>query len=66
MRWHLKSRLALAMPSPALIVPLAVDRFPNKLALHMSNNIPRNLPFGSFASFSIVSLTPFTNKPHFS
>ena len=54
------------MPSPALIVPLAVDRFPNKLALNMSNNIPRNLPFGSFASFSIVSLTPFTNKPHFS
>ena len=29
----------------------------------MSNNIPRNHPFCSFASFLIVWLTPFINKP---
>ena len=52
------------MFSLALIVPSPVDRFPNKLALKVANNIPRNLHFGSFASFSIVSLTPFTYKPH--
>ena len=64
MRRHLKSRLALAMSSLALIVHSPVDIFPNKLALKVANNIPRNLHFGSFASFSIVSLTPFTYKPH--
>ena len=63
MRRHLKSRLALAMPSLALVVPSPDDRFPNKLALKVAN-ILRNLHFGYFASFSIVSLTPFTNKPH--
>ena len=50
------------MPSPALIAPLPENRFPNKLAPKMPNNIPRSPPFYSFASFLIVSLTPFNNK----
>ena len=50
------------MPSPALIAPLPENRFPNKLAPKMPNNIPRGPPFYSFASFLIVSLTPFNNK----
>ena len=50
------------MPSPTLIVPLPVDRFPNKLVPNVHNNILRNPPFCSFASFLIISLTPFINK----
>ena len=45
---------ALIMPTPALNVPLPVNKFPNKL---------RNPPFRYFASFWIDSLTPFSNKP---
>ena len=41
------------MPSPVLIVPLPINRFPNKLALKGPNNILRNS----------VLLTPFINKP---
>ena len=41
---------------------MSID-FPNKLAPKLPNKIPRNLPFCSFASFLIVSLTPFINKP---
>ena len=51
------------VPSPALIVPLPVNRFSNKLAAKVTNNIPRNSPFCYFALFLIVSLTPFINKP---
>ena len=47
----------------ALIVPLPVNKFPNKLAPKVSNNIQRNPPFYPFAPFWIVSLTPFINKP---
>ena len=32
----------------------------------MSNDIPRNPPFCSFASFLIALLTPFINKPDYS
>ena len=49
--------------SPALILTLPVKRFPDKLAPKMSNNISKNPPFCYFASFLIVSLTPFTNNP---
>ena len=51
------------MPSPALIASLPVNRFPYKVAPKVSNNIPRNPPFCCFASFHIVSLMPFINKP---
>ena len=47
----------------ALIGPLPVKRFPNKLAPKVSNNIPRNYSFCSFASFLIVSLMSFINHP---
>ena len=51
------------VPSPALIVPLPVNRFSNKLAPTVPNNIPRNSPFCYFAFILIVSPTPFINKP---
>ena len=51
------------MFSPALIVPLSFNRFPNQLATKVSNNILRNPPFCYFASFFIVSLTPYLSKP---
>ena len=54
------------MPSPALIVTLPFDRFPKKQASNVPNNIVRNLPFCSFASFVIVLLTPFISKPDYS
>ena len=54
---------ALIVPSPALILTLPVKRFPDELAPKMSNNISKNPPFCYFASFLIVSLTPFTNNP---
>ena len=49
-----------------LILPLHVNRFPNKLATNVPNKILRNPLFCSFASFFTVSLTPFINKPDFS
>ena len=54
------------MLSPALIALLPVNRFPNKLAPNATNNIMRNPPFSSFASFSIVSLAPYINKLDYS
>ena len=51
------------MPSPALIVPLPVNRFPYKLTSKVPNNSLGNPHFCSLASFLIVSLTPFNNKP---
>ena len=51
------------MPSAALIVPLPVNRFPNKLAPEVHNKIPKNHPFCSFSSFLIVSLTAIINQP---
>ena len=50
---------ALIVTSPALIVPLLANKFPNNLAAKVSNNIPRDSPFCSFPSFLIVSLTPY-------
>ena len=36
---------------------MPVNRFPNKLAPNIPNNLVKNPPFCSFASFWIVSLT---------
>ena len=63
MRWHWKCWPALIVPSPTLIAPLPINRFPSKLAPNVPNNILRNLSFCSFASFWIVSLKPYINKP---
>ena len=60
---HKKFSPALIAPSPPLIVPLPVNRFPNKLAPKVPNNIPRNPSFYSFASYLIVSLKPFIDNP---
>ena len=65
MRWYLKPWPAQIISSPALITPLPVNRFPNKVAPKVPINILRNPPFCSFASFLIVSLTYFINK-HYS
>ena len=53
----------LAVVSPVLITPLPANIFPNILAANVPNNILRNPPFCAFASFLIVSLTPFNNNP---
>ena len=45
------------MPSPALLVSLPDNIFPNKVASNVPNKILRNPPFCFFASFLIVSLT---------
>ena len=45
------------MALPTLIVPLPANRFPNKLALNVPNNMLKNAPFCSIASFLIVFLT---------
>ena len=47
-------------------MPLPANRFPNKLAFKMPNNILKNPPFCYFASFLIVSLMSFINNPYFS
>ena len=62
----LKILRAVIVHSPALIAPLPVNRFPNKLAHEVPNNILRNPSFCSFASLLIVSLTSFINKPDYS
>ena len=56
---HKKFSPAVIVPSPAVIVPLSVNRFPNELAAKVPNNIPRNPPFCSFASLLIVLLLHF-------
>ena len=75
MRLHLKSWPALIVPCPwlvavaplpALIVPLPINRFHNKLAPKVPVNIPRNPPFYHFGSFLVISLTSFINKTDFS
>ena len=63
MRKNKKSLPALIVPSAAPVLPLLVNRFPNTLALYLPNNILRSPSFCSPASFLIVSLTSFINKP---
>ena len=63
MRQQEKYLRALIVPSPAQFVPLRINRFPNKVARKVPNNIPRNHPFCSFASFLTVSQTLFFNVP---
>ena len=45
------------------MTPLPSNIFPSKVALRVAANIPENLPFCCYTSFSIVSLTPFISKP---
>ena len=63
MRGHWKFWPALFTPSSALITPLPDNEFPNILAANVPNNVGRNPPFCSFASFLILSLIPFINYP---
>ena len=56
----------LIMPSLALIVPLAFNTFPYKLAPKVPNSISIKPPFCYFASILIVLLTTYINKPDFS
>ena len=44
------------------MVPLPVNRFPNKLSLKLLESILTNHLFCSLASFLIFSLTPFINN----
>ena len=55
------------IPPPALTIPFPrVNKFPNKLAPDVPNNILENPPLCSLVSFSIVLLTPFNKTPEFS
>ena len=47
-------------PEPALTIPFPVNKFPNKLAHKVPNNTLKNPPLGSFVSFLIVLVTPFS------
>ena len=51
------------MLSPALIVSLPTNRFPNMLASNVPKNILRSPPFCYFAACLIILLTPFVIKP---
>ena len=51
MEQHQKLSSALTTPSPALITPFLVNALPNELAANVPNNIGRDPPFYSFASF---------------
>ena len=62
-RRNKKSWPVLIVISSALIVPLPADRFPNKLAPKVPNNILKNPPFYSFASFLTVFLMPCIDEP---
>ena len=53
----------LNVPLPTAIAPLTVNKEPNKLAPTVPINNPRNPGFCYFASFLIVSVTLFINKP---
>ena len=46
-------------PELALTIPFPYNKFPNKLAPKVPNNILQNPPFYSFISFLIVLVTPF-------
>ena len=56
---------AMMIPCPQFIalIPFPGNRFPNKLVSNVPNNMLKNPPFHYFASISIVSPTPFINKP---
>ena len=57
--------LALTIPfhfwllEPALTIPFPANRFPNKLASKVPNNMLKNPPCYSFVSFEVVLVTPF-------
>ena len=53
----------LAVASPALIIPLPANIFPNKLAPNVPNRILKKPPLCSFASSFIESPTPFHSIP---
>ena len=52
---NLKFGPARIVALPALIIPLALDRFPNKLAPNEPNSMPRNSLFSFFVSILVVS-----------
>ena len=45
---------------PVLTIFFPAKKFPNKLAHKVPNNMLKNYPFCSFASFLIVLVTPFS------
>ena len=55
----LKIPFSYLLPEPALTIPFPANRFPNKLAPKVPNNMLKNHPFCFFVSFLIVLVTPF-------
>ena len=50
------------IPSPALIIPFpSVNKLPNKLALNVPNNIPKNPHLCSLVSFYLFLLIKYQN-----
>ena len=48
-----------SFPEPVLTIPFLANKFPDKLARKVTNNIRKNPPFSSFDSFLIALVTPF-------
>ena len=48
------------IPETALAIPFPVNKFPNRLAPKVTNNMLKNPPSCSFVSFLIVSVTHFS------
>ena len=52
----------LNVPSLGPITPLPADRFPNKIAPNVTNNMIRNTPSLFVCFISVVLLASFINK----
>ena len=67
MRWHWPAQIVplpvLTALSPALIALFPLNKYLNKVAANVHNDVVGNLPFCSIALFWTVSLMPFINKP---
>ena len=55
--------ICFLIPSPALKNPFPDNKFPNKDAPKVPNNIDKNPPFCYLVSFLIVLVTPFNKIP---
>ena len=62
----LKIPFPFLFPVPAVTILFPVNKFPNKPAPKVPNNILKNRHFCSFVSFLIVLVTPFHKILEFS
>ena len=50
---------------PTLTIPFPANKFPNKVAPKVPNNVLKNPSFCSFVSFLIVLVTPYSKMLEF-